>query len=113
MVEVRTGEIPRRHSLLFRGIRATPTAVALGIYIEPASSEIVAGGFLVQSLPPIDEAVIEKIIFNIGQMPPVTEALRKGGSPESLLGSIFAGVPYHALEQGIFSKRLFLQPREE
>lgn len=99
IVNLRTGEIAEDLAYYFAVSEQVPTAVALGVYVEPDNSVSAAGGFLIQSLPPSDENLIEKIIGNIGRLRPLTESIRSGGLPEDILDSIFAGIPFHVLEK--------------
>jgi molecular chaperone Hsp33 len=73
--------------------------VALGVYVEPDCRVSASGGVLIQVLPPKDEAMIETLTDRLGQLPPVTQLLRKGTSPEQILESLLAGIPYDTLEK--------------
>jgi molecular chaperone Hsp33 len=99
IVDLRTGEIAEDLAYYFAVSEQIPTAVALGVYVEPDNSVSAAGGFLIQSLPPSDENLIEKLIANIGKLRPLTESIRIGERPEDILASIFTGVPFHVLEK--------------
>lgn len=99
IVDLRTGEIAEDLAYYFAVSEQIPTAVALGVYVEPDNSVSAAGGFLIQSLPPSDENLIEKLIANIGKLRPLTESIRSGERPEDILASIFTGVPFHVLEK--------------
>jgi len=99
IVDLRTGEIAEDLAYYFAVSEQIPTAVSLGVYVEPDNSVSAAGGFLIQSLPPSDENLIEKIIANIGKLPPFTESIRGGQMPEDILASIFSGIPYHVIEK--------------
>jgi molecular chaperone Hsp33 len=39
------------------------------------------------------------LMERIGRMPPVTQFLREGGTPETLLESLFADIPFVTLEK--------------
>ncbi len=99
IVKLKTGEIAEDIAYYLAESEQIPSAVGLGVYVEPDSGVSAAGGFLIQSLPPSDEALIGKIIGNIGRMPTVTELLRKGGRPEDMLQMIFEGIEFTVLEQ--------------
>ncbi len=58
-----------------------------------------AGGFLIQTLPPVQEEVLDRLIARIRQLPSVTDLLRAGSTPEDMLADIFTGVPYTTLEK--------------
>jgi molecular chaperone Hsp33 len=99
VVKIRTGEIAEDIAHYFAESEQIPTAVALGVYMEPSLDITAAGGFLVQSLPPSDENMIDRLIGNIGRLPPYTQMLRAGQAPESILEAIFSGIPYVTLER--------------
>ncbi len=99
VVKIRTGEIAEDIAYYYAESEQIPTAVALGVYMEPSLEITAAGGFLVQSLPPADENMIDRLIGNIGKLPPCTEMLRAGHSPGSILEAIFSGIPFVTLEQ--------------
>lgn len=99
IVDLRTGEIAEDLAYYFAVSEQIPTAVALGVYVEPDNSVSAAGGFLIQSLPPSDESLTEKLIANIGKLPPFTESVRSGRLPEDILASIFSGIHFHILEK--------------
>lgn len=75
-----------------------PSAVGLGVYVEPDNHVSAAGGFLIQSLPPSDDKLIDQIVDQIRALPPITEMLRSGMSPEDILQRCFAGIEYEVLE---------------
>ncbi|WP_298273106.1 Hsp33 family molecular chaperone HslO [Geobacter sp.] len=76
-----------------------PSAVGLGTYVEPDGSVSAAGGFLIQALPPGDEELVDRLMARIGEMPPVTELLRRGVTPEGMLAYLFDGIPCDTLEK--------------
>jgi molecular chaperone Hsp33 len=99
VVKLRTGEIAEDIAYYFAESEQIPTAVALGVYMEPSLEISAAGGFLVQSLPPSDENMIDRLIDNIRRLPSYTQMLRAGQAPELILESIFSGIPYVTLER--------------
>jgi molecular chaperone Hsp33 len=74
-----------------------PSAVGVGVFVAPDNTVTAAGGFLIQSLPPAEESMIEQVIQQIEQMPPLTEMLLQGNTPEHILETIFAEMPYEIL----------------
>ena len=105
IVRLRTGGIAEDIAYYFAESEQIPSAVALGVFVEPGGDISAAGGFLIQTLPPSDDEVIDKLVKRLEGMPPVTQALRSGKSPEDMLEIIFEGFPYHTLEK----KELFLK----
>ncbi|HOF06320.1 MAG TPA: Hsp33 family molecular chaperone HslO [Syntrophales bacterium] len=99
IVRLRTGEIASDLAYYFAESEQIPTAMALGVYVEPTGAVSAAGGFLVQTLPPPDEGRIARLEERIGGLAPVTGMLRSGHTPETILAAIFGDIPYHVLEK--------------
>ena len=99
IVKLRTGEIAEDIAYYFAESEQIPSAVGLGVYVETDGRVSAAGGFLIQSLPPSEEATLDRLIENIGRVRSVTDVLRDGKTPEDLLGLIFEGIPYRTLEK--------------
>jgi molecular chaperone Hsp33 len=99
MVQLYTGEIAEDLAYYLTDSEQTPSAVGLGVYVEASGEVAASGGFLIQSLPPGDDAAVDAIMEQIGRMPPITEILRQGKTPEELLDLLFEGVPYRLLEK--------------
>ncbi len=99
IVRIRTGEIAEDIAYYLSESEQVPSAVALGVFVEPDGHVSAAGGFLIQSLPPSDEPVLEKLETNIGKLPRVTELIRGGKKPEDVLAGIFAEIDCRTLEK--------------
>ncbi len=99
MVQLYSGEIAEDIAYYLTESEQVPSAVGLGVFVEPDNSVSAAGGFLIQSLPPADDQVIDRLMERIERMPPVTQFLRKGGTPEQLLETLFADIPFMTLEK--------------
>ena len=76
-----------------------PSAVGLGVRVAPDGGVSTAGGFLLQTLSPADDALIDTLTERIATMPPITELLRRGQTPEALLAILFTGIPFDTLEK--------------
>lgn len=98
IVQLRTSEIAEDLAYYFAESEQIPSAVGLGVYIEPDGGVSASGGFLIQSLPPSDETVVEQVIRHIEGMPPLSEFIREGNTPEGLVDLLFNGISYHVLE---------------
>lgn len=71
-----------------------PSAVALGVQLNPDGTIGAAGGFIVQSLPPSDEELIESMEEVMTGMDSVTTMLLAGKSPRDILATLFADTPH-------------------
>jgi molecular chaperone Hsp33 len=98
-VELVSGEIAEDIAYYLTESEQIPSAVGIGVYLESRGHVGVSGGFLVQSLPPSDEANVESIVQMIRSMPSVTELLRDGTTPEAILEYLFSEVPFETLQK--------------
>lgn len=99
MVQLYTSEIAEDLAYYMTESEQIPSAVGLGVYVEPDRTVSAAGGFLIQAFPPQDEEMIDKLMERIGELPPVTQLLREGKKPEDILEILFSGIPYDTLEK--------------
>jgi molecular chaperone Hsp33 len=99
MVQLLSGEIAEDLALYLTESEQTPSAVGLGVFVEPDKLVSAAGGFLIQSLPPGDEATVDLLMEKINALPPITQLLRDGKTPEEILAILFDGIPYQILEK--------------
>ncbi|SNB47701.1 Hsp33 family molecular chaperone HslO [Geobacter sp. DSM 9736] len=99
MVQLYSSEIAEDLAYYLTDSEQTPSAVGLGVFVEPSGEVSAAGGFLIQALPPGDDAAVDSIMEEIGRLPSITELLRQGLSPEELLDKLFHNIPYQVLEK--------------
>ena len=105
IVKLRTGEIAEDLAYYFTESEQIPSAVGLGVFVEPDGRVSAAGGFFIQTLPRADDKVIDTLIERLQDFPPVTTLLKDQKTPEDLLARIFEGFPYRILEK----RELFLR----
>jgi molecular chaperone Hsp33 len=74
------------------------TGVILSELGEGAGRIVVAGGLLVQALPPYEAATVNQLADRIQELPPVEAMLSSGRTPEEILAYLFGGIAYEALE---------------
>lgn len=99
IVRLYTGEIAADLAFYLASSEQIPSAVGLGVFIDPDACVSAAGGFLIQPLAPVEGGLIDRLIDQIEKLPPISELLRGGQTPEDLLGLIFAGIPFSILEK--------------
>ncbi len=99
MVQLMSSEIAEDLALYLTESEQTPSAVGLGVFVEPENRVSAAGGFLIQALPGADGATIDRLMTHIEGLPPLTSLLREGKSPEQLLEVLFKGIPFKTLEK--------------
>jgi molecular chaperone Hsp33 len=105
IVQLYTSEIGEDLAFYFTESEQIPSAVGVGVFLDQNGTVLVAGGFLLQSLPPADEAIIAQLIQQIAQLPPLTEFLKNGKRPEDLLNLIFADIPFDLTETQVITWR--------
>jgi len=105
MVQLSTSEIAQDLAYYLTDSEQIPSAVGLGVSLAADGQVAGAGGFLIQSLPPSDEAAVEQVMTRIEQLPPLTTLLAGGTSPTELLELLLAGVEYNLLESTDLSFR--------
>lgn len=94
-----TSEIAEDLAYYLTDSEQVPSAVGLGVYVEPDGAIAAAGGFLIQSLPPHNDEAVDRLMERIASMPSVTDLLRQGKNPEELLEYLFEGIPCDTLEK--------------
>lgn len=99
IVRLVSGEIAEDLAFYLVESEQVPSALALGVYVETDGRVSAAGGFLIQTLPPVHEEILEQLIGRIQGLPPVTDLLRGGQSPEDILAAIYGECPYRVLEK--------------
>jgi molecular chaperone Hsp33 len=97
IVKLHTGEIAEDIAYYFLESEQIPSAVGLGVFVEPDGTVSAAGGFLIQTIPPVEDGLVDRIITNIQGIPFVTQIIREGKTPEDMLDQIFSDIPYHVL----------------
>jgi len=100
-VPLYTGEIAEDLAWYLTESEQIPSAVGLGVFVEPDGVVSSAGGFLIQTMPPHDDLLLDRLMARIGEMPPVTELLRGGSTPEGLLDFLFEGIPFTVIEKRV------------
>ncbi|GGA50846.1 Hsp33 family molecular chaperone HslO [Paenibacillus physcomitrellae] len=84
-VPIISGELGEDFTYYFALSEQTPSAVGLGVLVDTDNSVIVAGGFILQLLPGLEDSEISIIEQAVSQMPPVTSLLEQGMSVEEML----------------------------
>ena len=94
-----SGEIAEDITHYYATSEQTPTVCALGVLVNTDLTVINAGGFIVQLLPGAEESAIERLETNVNAMPPITQLLSDGKSPENIAKMLLHGFECEILEQ--------------
>lgn len=98
-VHLQSGNIADDTAFYLTESEQTPSAVGIGTFLDKEERLVASGGFLIQSLPPHQDANIESIVDIINGLPPLSELLLKGETPEEIISKIFYEVPYKVLSK--------------
>jgi molecular chaperone Hsp33 len=88
-VELVSGEVGEDLAHYLATSEQTPSAVGIGVFVDPDGSVAAAGGYLVQLMPGVSDDEAERIEHVIRGLPHPTAMLRAGTSPEQMLDRIF------------------------
>ncbi len=83
--ELISGEIADDLAYYFLQSEQLPSAVALGILVNPDASVNSSGGFIVQLMPFATEEVISKLEENVNKMPNISDLLDMGKDIETIV----------------------------
>ncbi len=87
-----SSEIAEDLTYYFATSEQVPSSVGLGVLMEKNNTVKQAGGFIVQVMPFVEEAVVEKLEANIAKIESVTSMLDKGYTPEQILETVLEGM---------------------
>lgn len=90
--ELKTGEIAEDLTYYFAASEQVPSSVGLGVLMNPNNTVRCAGGFIVQVMPFIEEAVLRKLEENIGKLQSVTAMLDGGHTAKEMLSYVLEGM---------------------
>lgn len=79
-----SGEIAEDITSYYAISEQIPTVCALGVLVDRDHSVKAAGGYIIQLVPPVNDAAIDFIEKNIANMQSVTQMLSEGKTPEEI-----------------------------
>ncbi len=94
LVQLYTSEIGEDIAYYLTESEQTPSTINLGIYFDPDGTVAAAGGYLIQTLPPVNDDVLQELEKNTRLHSSVSALLTSGFSPSKILSHLFAGVPH-------------------
>ncbi|MCH5323823.1 MAG: Hsp33 family molecular chaperone HslO [Eubacterium sp.] len=83
-IPIISGEIAMDITQYYAVSEQIPTVCALGVLVDTDLSIKSAGGYIIQLVPPVNEAAIDFIEENIKDMQSVTELLTSGCTPQDI-----------------------------
>ncbi len=94
-----SGEIAEDFTSYFVVSEQVPSAVGLGVLVDPDNSVKAAGGFIIQVMPGATEEAISTLEERIGAMKPISTMIDEGLSPEEVLEEILGANNVDILER--------------
>jgi molecular chaperone Hsp33 len=79
-----SGEIAEDVAAYLADSEQTPSALGAGVFVSDAGVVTAAGGYLVQLLPGASEETIAIVERNVTALPPPTDLVRRGMSPDEI-----------------------------
>ncbi len=107
LVQLLTSEVGEDIAYYLTESEQTPSAISLGVHLQPDGTVAAAGGFLIQSLPPADEQILLELELKAKRHASVTALLASGKTPSDILDAIFDNIPHKSTG----SKNLFFKCR--
>lgn len=87
-----TSEIAEDLTYYFATSEQVPSSVGLGVLMEKDNTVKQAGGFIIQVMPFVEDAVVDKLEANINKIDSVTSMLDQGFTPEKILETVLEGM---------------------
>jgi molecular chaperone Hsp33 len=75
-----------------------PSAVAIGVWVEPDGRVGAAGGYILQAMPGAAAATIDRLEWNVAQAPPPSDLVRQGLDAPAVLARLLDGFATHPLD---------------
>lgn len=98
-VEMVSGEIGEDIAHYLHQSHQIRSLVALGVYLDTYGKVQAAGGVLIEVMPGVEEAQVEKIMENFEKnRPNVSQMLKEGQTPEDLIKPFLEGMKYEELD---------------
>ena len=91
-VALQSGEIAEDFAYYFTASEQTPSAVSLGVLVNPDSTIQAAGGMIIQMLPDATEEDIVKVEEALGRMKQMSTMINESESLEQILETYFDDV---------------------
>jgi molecular chaperone Hsp33 len=95
-----SGEIAEDFAYYLTKSEQLPSAVLLGVHLQPAAPYVsAAGGLMIQMMPGAEVKTINTIEASINQMPQATMMIREGARPADILRTALGGIDFEILDE--------------
>lgn len=86
-----SGEIGSDIAYYLLNSEQIPSAVSLGVFVDPSEAVVAAGGFVVQIMPGASTDTIAELEANVAKTKPVSQMVREGATPAEILADVLGG----------------------
>lgn len=93
-----SGEIGEDLAFYLADSEQIPSAVSVGTTLFPDGTAL-AGGFLLQAMPPVDERLVEQTMERLGKLPGATALLAQATTLENIVHALLGNHAFELLEQ--------------
>lgn len=76
-----------------------PSAVGLGVLVNPDNTAKAAGGFIIQVMPGATDETIGKLEERIANVEPISKLIDRGLTPEEILGEVLGAENVEILDR--------------
>lgn len=76
-----------------------PSAVSLGVFVQPNETVSAAGGFIVQVMPGASEDTLAQLEANVARAKPVSQLVREGMTPQDILAHVLEGFSFSVVAE--------------
>ncbi|WP_203248986.1 Hsp33 family molecular chaperone HslO [Sporosarcina beigongshangi] len=98
-VPIVSGEIAEDFTEYFVVSEQVPSAVGLGVLVNPDNTAKAAGGFVIQVMPGATDETIEKVEERISTVEPISKLIDRGLTPEEILGEVLGAENVEILDR--------------
>ena len=98
-VSLVNGEVAEDLAHYYAVSEQVPSAVALGVLVDRDRSIQSSGGFIIQIMPDCPEDIINVLEKRLSILPPITQLLSEGKSPEDILTDVLKDFEVEFLEK--------------
>ncbi|NGP45816.1 Hsp33 family molecular chaperone HslO [Bacillaceae bacterium SIJ1] len=87
-VPIISGELGDDFTYYFVHSEQIPSAVGVGVLVNPDNSVLASGGFIIQLMPGANEEIIAFIEKRVQNMTPVSKLIEEGKTPEEIIEEV-------------------------
>jgi molecular chaperone Hsp33 len=98
-VPIVSGEIAEDFTQYFVVSEQVPSAVGLGVLVNPDNTVKAAGGFIIQVMPGATDETVEILEERIANVEPISSLINRGLTPEEILSEVLGSENVEILDQ--------------